>query len=277
MDRLFAYIGNDANLVRCAVHQVIKPLEGHLAGAMSGWGMGYEQESQFLLRKRPQSTDLDLMGLAGDLRSDSFVLHLRGEGQPQATPADMNPFRFRSWLFAQTGDLSQHIERKDALEIPDFLTRNIRGCSNSEQLFHRFLVHLKRERVPLQHPIAPTKPTLTALARTVAEAQRWAREGGEEALRLGVVLSNGRCLYVASVGEQFQFFKVSGVESCPICEGQPLFAGHRPKKTHHRHLRAALLVSVRGEGGGGDCIGDGEVAAVGVDLKLHRFKISALL
>ena len=286
MDRLFAYIGNDASLVRCAVCQSKEALSRHLAGQTTGWGMGYEQESQFLLRKRPQAPDLDLMAVASDLRSQAFAIHVPDPAhlppRQTITPADMPPFRFRSWLFTHTGSLGAYAEHRDAMELPDFLTRNIRGGSASELLFHRFLVHLKNERVSLQHPVAPVRATTTALARTLAEARRWASSADQdaEALRVGVVLINGRNLILGSIGDTFRVYTVKGGSSCALCEGQPLFAGHRPRKVRHDHLRAVMVTSQRapeGTADPGEAVTDGQIAAVGADWLLKRFTMDELL
>lgn len=283
MDRLFAYIGNDASLVRCAVCQSKGALSRHLAGPTTGWGMGYEQESQFLLRKRPQAPDFDLMAVASDLRSQAFTIHVPDDQLPQsATPAHMPPFRFRSWLFAHTGSLGAYADHKDEMELPDFLTRNIRGGSASELLFHRFLVHLKNERVSPQSPVAPVRATTAALAKTLDEARRWASSADQDAqaLRVGVVLINGRSMLMGSIGDTFRVYTVKGASSCVLCEGQPLFAGHRPKKIQHNHLRAVMVAAQRdtaGEPDPGEVVTDGEIASIASDWSLNRYAMDDLL
>ena len=64
-------------------------------------------------------------------------------GQPLEDNAQ--PFRFRSWLFAQVGEVAREERVRERLfeELPDFLQRTIRGTTLAEVVFGVFLTELR--------------------------------------------------------------------------------------------------------------------------------------
>ena len=132
----------------CALFSARAALYSRSDDRPQGWGLGFVQAGDVLLQKRPRADtkEVDLYGLAKDLRADALVgcVGLSRDGNIAAEDSD--PFRFRSWLFGSVGHVSEpgfSAVRERLLEsVPDFLRRNIRGKSPSEHIFHLFLAFL---------------------------------------------------------------------------------------------------------------------------------------
>src|SRR4029079_9705461 len=124
-----------------------------------GFGLGFVQGGDVLLRKRPraETSEVDLYGLARDTRAEALVGRVglapaEGDAPSDAkTDAsvraeDADPFRFRSWLFGSISDVSaaafEGVRERVLESTPAFLRRNIRGLSASEHFFHLFLPFL---------------------------------------------------------------------------------------------------------------------------------------
>src|SRR5437868_4387558 len=132
----------------CALFSARGALYSRGVDRPEGWGLGFVQGGDVLLQKRPRAdtTEIDLYGLAKDLRADALVgrVGLTKAGNTSADDAD--PFRFRSWLFGSVGRVGgigfEPVRERLLESIPDFLRRNIRGKSASEHIFHLFLAFL---------------------------------------------------------------------------------------------------------------------------------------
>src|SRR5438309_1031527 len=106
MSRLLAYIGNDPERVQCVLHPGRKLLVADGAGA-DGWGVGFYQGGEVLLRRRPKpaSGPVDFYDVAAELRTDVLIGHVRRATVGAAKNENTHPFRFRSWLFAHHGTI----------------------------------------------------------------------------------------------------------------------------------------------------------------------------
>lgn len=229
MTKVLAYIGADPNLVAGVLHgfaDAISDVEQARA-----CGLGYEQESRMLLRKRPlgRPENVNLARQGSDLRTRAFIGHLttaRG-----VAPDNLPPFRWRNWLFATVGDVPAPESRAAELEIfPDFLRRNIQGHSASELMFHRFLLRLKEEAIDPAHPAVPDAEVLSALAGTLADVEA----------DVGVVITDSRRIFAACAGaSKLAWARVDGIRSW---RERPLFAGHEPKRADYPHMKAVAVV-----------------------------------
>ena len=240
MTTLLTYIGTDPSLVACAMH-LIRDEVADVVGAV-GRGVGYEQHSRMLLRKRPTGADevVNLGRLGSDLSTRAFIGYVLPGGDGIVPPPDdRQPFRWRGWLFASTGQLPDlDVVRPGFLrELPDFLVRNIRGASDEELLFHRLLYHLRAIRPVIDGTGVPPANVMAAVSATLLELE----ELGDGAT-LALTLTDGETLYAATLGVPLTYLLVDGVRNCRRCVGQPLFAGHKPKRIDHDHLKAAILM-----------------------------------
>ncbi len=196
MSRMLAYAGRNPNRVsRFLVSKFdnITDVE-----APFGWGMGYEHDSQILLRKSPKSsnTALNLARACSDLRTRTFIAHVAPT--PCRLPTDVQPFRWRHWLFAMQGELALSRPQLRALrtQIPDFLRRNVQGQTAEELVFHLFLTRLHTQKVPLQQVPSQVRETLLVLASVLRDVEGIL----EQPLAISTVLTDSRSLFAAQAG-----------------------------------------------------------------------------
>jgi glutamine amidotransferase len=184
---------------------------------------------------------VDFFDLARDLRADA-LLGRASQGDPdRARVTNADPFRFRYWLFGAVGEFGDFSQiRAHLLEsIPDFLRRNIRGHSPSEQLFHLFLAFLHDAGL-LESLLAQPEPAQRALGETVAFVDRLLAASGAASTKLALVATNGRCLVALSHGHPVQYLEVRGIAACQICRAkQPERKHDRP--VPHDKLRAVIV------------------------------------
>src|SRR5437868_1291216 len=139
MSRLVAYLGNDPERLACALFPARGALHTSLNGRRCAFGLGFVQAGDVLLQKRPRSadSDIDFFAQAKDLRADALIGRVSTE-DADAPAENIDPFRFRSWLFASLGRVLgfDGVREKLLESVPDYLLRNLRGNSASEHLFH---------------------------------------------------------------------------------------------------------------------------------------------
>jgi predicted glutamine amidotransferase len=241
LSRLIAFLANDPDRVRCVLHAGRGQLSADVATA-DGWGIGFYQGGEVLLQRRPKrpTAPVDFYAIAGELRTDVLIGHVRSATVGAVKNENTHPFRFRSWLLAHHGTIANFEAVREALraEIPDFLRRNIRGETDSEHLFHLFLGFL-HESGRLDDPLLPPKLAREALQNALAVVERLAGPGGSE---VDLAVTNGRLLLATRVGGPVAFYRVSGVRDCPVCRESP-DAGREPKRIDHEHLRGFVLVA----------------------------------
>ena len=120
---------------------------------ISRWGLGYIQGGDVLLVRTPKSstTPIDLAGPLGEIATDCAIAQAVSDPRGTYSGTDNTPpFRYRRWLFAQSGHIqvrtasgslapAPEINANLLAHIPEYLRRNIRGRTPSEVVFHVFL------------------------------------------------------------------------------------------------------------------------------------------
>src|SRR6185503_7145379 len=143
MSRLFAVVINDPQRLACALYPTRETLVAR--SAPEGWGLASYQGGEVLLQRHPKplTAPLDFFQQVRDLRTDYIVGHV-GDPGTQAKLENAQPFRFRSWVYAQSGGSPRLTDVRAAIleHVPDFLRRNIRAQSTAEHLFHVVLAFL---------------------------------------------------------------------------------------------------------------------------------------
>jgi glutamine amidotransferase len=198
MVRMFGFIGNrpdlgprvlesNASLLR-ATREANDPL---------GWGIGFYQAGEVLLRRRPidDREQIDLVEAAGDIRTDVMIGHVRHASVGALRTENTHPFRYRMWLFAQTGTIGGFERLRDRLlaSQPEFLRRNVRGETDSELFFYLFLSflhdagHLSEAHVAPNHVAAALRATIALVDRLSAE-EGFEQNGGD------ILVTNGEQL-----------------------------------------------------------------------------------
>jgi glutamine amidotransferase len=144
---MFGFIGNRSDLGARVLELNASVLRVQRAPEIAqGWGIGFYQSGEALLRRRPvdERDVIDLTEAAEAIRTDVMVGHVRRPGVGALRTENTHPFRYRMWLFAQTGTILGFDGLRDRLweSQPEFLRRNVRGDTDSELFFYLFLSFL---------------------------------------------------------------------------------------------------------------------------------------
>lgn len=147
--------------------------EGNGASSPLGWGVGFMQFGEVLLRRRPldERPEIDLSQTTEGLKTEVLIAHVRQPTVGNLRSENTHPFRYRHWLFAQTGTLPGFEQlRERLLEVqPAFLRPNLRGDTDSELFFFLFLSYLHDDGLlsGLQVPVPTIEEALRSALRLV--------------------------------------------------------------------------------------------------------------
>ena len=146
MARLFGIIGNRPDLTARVLAFESEALRARSKGEPLGWGLGFYQGGEVLMRRRriDERPEIDVANLAADVRADLLIGHVRHATMGALRTENTHPFRYRQWLFAQTGTVSDFEQVRERLvgSVPEFLRSGIRGETDAEVVFHVFLSFL---------------------------------------------------------------------------------------------------------------------------------------
>jgi glutamine amidotransferase len=228
--KLFACICNQPQRLPLALAPVRAALIAQ--PPVSRWGLGYIQGGDVLLVRTPKAsaTPVDLAGpLTAEIKTDCAIAQaMRDDGSSLGGTDNTPPFRFRRWMYAQTGLDSQvfvdersrgsdhpgaagdadgaaretdEIAPRLLEHIPDYLRRNLKGRTPAELTFHVFLAMLHDEG-NIDDPNLPPAASRRALAATLRLVSAELARAGKGSVVLGnVALTNGRSMVVAHLGE----------------------------------------------------------------------------
>lgn len=183
---------------------------------VSRWGLAYAQGGDILLVRTPRASDkpVDLAAPLAEIPTDCAIGQAVQSGADERWSGTDNtpPYRFRRWMFAQTG----MVERPgpgtaDATSasppaarllshIPEFLRRNLRGRTPSELVFHLFLAMLHDEGA-IDDPNVPVTTTRRAFAEVVKRVAAERAETGAIGSLGSLVASNGRSMVAVRLGD----------------------------------------------------------------------------
>jgi hypothetical protein len=251
VSHLVAYFGNEPENQACALFSARAALYSRRAEDAAwghGFGLGFVQGGDVLLRKRPrlEAAEVDLYGLVKDARAEAFIgrVGLGHDGNTLAENAD--PFRFRSWLFGSVGEVREPVfetVRERMLEsTPLFLRRNIRGKSASEHISHLFLAFLHDAGI-LDQPTPAPEAVHAALRNSLSFVDRLLVGAGDSSLKLALVATNGRCFVSTGCAYPTRYLYVEGISDCPVCHAADDQSGStRPgRRIVHEALRAIVV------------------------------------
>lgn len=205
--KLFACICNQPQRLPAALAPVRAALLAQ--PPVSRWGLGYVQGGDVLLVRTPKASAVavDLAGpLTAEIKTDCAIAQaVHDEVSSLGGTDNTPPFRFRRWMYAQTGLDSQLFVEQIAPRlhehIPEYLRRNLKGRTPAELTFHVFLAMLHDEG-NIDDPNLPPTSTRRALAATLRLiASELAKAGKGDAVIGNVVLTNGRSMVAAHLHE----------------------------------------------------------------------------
>ena len=244
MSQVFGYICSDDSLTSEVMKEYGAPLRAIEPDERVGLGIGLLQDGRSLLRKHPRrkATSVDVPSLLGDIASQSIVGHVRHQRSGTPNTRDLQPFRFRNWVFSQHCDETRLQGAYDSLrdELPDHIERNIEGGSMAELMFHIFYTKVESE---LSTTPKSQWPELYAakLAETMSQVQKRAANGADESVvPMVAVAVTDRCVVCGRIGQPVHYRLIEGIEETTE---EPLFAGHNPKAVMHDRFRALLVAN----------------------------------
>jgi predicted glutamine amidotransferase len=203
MARLFGLIGNRADLAGrlLSAEQEILLVRRH--GPQAGWGVGFYQGGEVLMRRRPLD-DRDVIDMAlnaSDIRADLVLGHVRSATVGTLRTENTHPFRYRQWLFAMTGTLSAFDLIRDRVyeSVPEFLRSSIRGETDAELLFYVFLSFIHDAGRLTEATMSPNH-VRDALRSSLSVVDGMAAEVGGDRCAINILASDGERIYALAGG-----------------------------------------------------------------------------
>jgi len=204
MARLVGFIGNRPDLGARVIELEGRALDvRRRSGVTPGWGVGFYQAGEILLKRRPidDRDEVRPADIARDVRADTLVAHVRLATVGAPRTENTHPFRYRQWLFANTGTVAAfgRLRGRLAEQLPQFLHRDVRGETDSELLFHLFLSFL-HDTGQLDRPAVDPQAARGALRGAVALVDGLCAEEGAPPTALNVLVANPEYLIAVHAG-----------------------------------------------------------------------------
>jgi predicted glutamine amidotransferase len=194
MARLIGFIGNRPDLGARVLDLEARYFSvRRKANIVPGWGVGFYQGGEILLKRRPidDRPVLNVAEMCRDLRADALLAHVRVGTVGSSRTENTHPFRYRQWLFAHTGTIEGFATLRGRLSdsLPQFLQRDVRGETDSELLFHLFLSFL-HDAGQLDRPTVPAAIARTALRSSIALVDRLCAEEGAGPAAMNMLIAS---------------------------------------------------------------------------------------
>src|SRR5882672_1436086 len=212
--KLFACICNQPQRLPIALAPVRAALIGQ--PPVSRWGLGYVQGGDVLLVRTPKASavPVDLAGpLTAEIKTDCVIAQaVRDDGLGLGGTDNTPPFRFRRWMYAQSGldnqlfsgaagGAAEEVTPRLLEHIPEYLRRNLKGRTPAELIFHVFLAMLHDEGNIDDANLSPAASRRALAATLKLVAAELARAGKTESGLGNVALTNGRSMVVAHLDD----------------------------------------------------------------------------
>ncbi len=202
------------------------------------------QFGEVLLRRRPldERPEIDLSEATSGLKTDLLIGHVRQPTVGNLRTENTHPFRYRHWLYAQTGTIEGFEQvRERLLDVqPEFLRPNVRGDTDSELFFYLFLSYLHDEGHLSGHhaPVAATQDALRSALRLV---DGLCDEAGLPKPKGDILLTNGEYLLgVHRSGQMGMYFVDDEQELDALLNPDP---SHSSRVRNLEQVRCTLLAS----------------------------------
>jgi len=149
MCRLLGVVSNQS----CNIYDLLCDCEHPFAqfgvSNPDGWGMGWYVDSRPNLYKEDKAANesIELPKYARSAFSTLFIAHVRkGSGTPVCVK-NCHPFKFRQWLFAHNGKVS---DEELKMRLSDVHCDAISGDTDSEVFFHWILQNMEHIGDPIE-------------------------------------------------------------------------------------------------------------------------------
>lgn len=239
MARLFGLIGNRTDLAGRVLAFEADALRVQSRGAALGWGIGFYQGGEVLMRRRPidENATIEISRVAGDVRADVVIGHVRSATVGALRTENTHPFRYRQWLFAQTGTLPSFdaIRERLVASVPEFLRSSIRGETDAEILFYVFLSFL-HDAGRLNDTVIDPANVRDALRSSVAVVDGMAAEVGGAAASINMMASDGETVFALHRGAPMAYRTFSGKGDAEMLIGDDLALRRRTPEIGQMHF-----------------------------------------
>lgn len=233
-----AVLVNDPLLMPCvAAHlaPAIELLGPHQAVAV---GVGRFERGDPLVAKVRPPMSREILSVLQRTQGQLAICSAMAGPQSEIHPYDLQPFRYRNWLFAMAGPvrmLGRPLDNR--LAIPSYIESNIHGSTAGEVLFHQFLAYLHRQG-QLAGERLDMSPLRKALSSALSHGNIWF---GDEGANNSMFLSDGRILLGAALERPVYVANIDGIEQCMNCggdvDGNPVA---------HPHVRGVVALDTDG-------------------------------
>ncbi len=147
MPRLFGIIGNRSDFTRRVLAGAVGDARVEARSQPLAWGIGMHDGGEVLLKRRPidESPSVEVRSLVSDARAEVLLGQVRRPEVGAHCTENTQPFRYRQWLYAQTGTLAamQAIRSELFANLPEFLKAAIGGQTDGELFFATALSFLR--------------------------------------------------------------------------------------------------------------------------------------
>ncbi len=257
---------NDPVLMPCVAAHLEQAL-GHLEPATAdAVGVGrFDMGDPLVAKVRPPTSGAMLPFLSRLHRQVGIISAVAADGAVVHS-YDLQPFRYRNWLFAMAGAIRAFARSIDTqLAIPSYIESNIKGSTVPEVLFHQFLAYLHRQGLLAGERFDMT-PLRKALASALSHGSAWfGKQGADNSM----VLSDGTVLLGAALERPVYVFNVEGIRDCMACggdvDGNPV---------PHPHVRGVAVLDTNAlPSEVWQTVGPGRIFQVGRDLQFESFPL----
>lgn len=243
MARLIGYIANRPDLgARMAKQWRDVLTTTNSEGTPWGWGVGFVQSGEILLKRRPldEAPRLNLADMVSDVRSDTLIAHMRHATIGSLRTENTHPFRYQQWMFADTGtvDNFEQVRARMHKSLPNFLQRSLRGDTDSELLFSLFLSFL-HDASKLDFASSPARDVFPAIKSTFGLLDRIGKEAQQSASRLNIILGTPEYLVAARRGAPMAYRIFKGRD-----DFAPMFDDDEPSALRMHDLDPCRLAVV---------------------------------
>jgi glutamine amidotransferase len=239
MARLFGLIGNRADLAGRVLGFEADALRVRRGDTQLGWGVGFYQGDEVLMRRRPidDRDEVDVAKLAADVRADVLVGHVRTATVGSLRTENTHPFRYRQWLFAKTGTVSEFesIRERVVATVPEFLRGGIRGDTDSEILFHVFLSFL-HDAGRLNDLAIEPGVARDALRSSLAVVDGMTAEVGGAPGEVNILVTNGDFILALHRKSRMAYRVFSGKNDADLIIGDDLQLRRRTPELGQMHF-----------------------------------------
>jgi glutamine amidotransferase len=196
MSRVLALVGNRPDVCGVAAKKYANLLRVETHGKPLGWGIGFYQHGEALLRRRPlDDREMIEISALNDISSGLLIAQIRTPGMGALRTENTPPFRYRDWLFAQRGTMLGFEQIRTPLleRLPEFLRCNLRGETDGEAMFYSFLSCLD-EAVSLESDRITAAQIREGLRGALARADQLLSRAGQAEAEIDWVVSDGEHL-----------------------------------------------------------------------------------